>query len=143
MLIGTLTLTACTTDPLQAYPEADSVSDCEVLAKADANQRERSMRAQRGSGNFLIDAVVGGLASGAVEADVNQRLAGCITRVTGAPPAPGQLPAPGQTPTTASAPAASPRMAVRPTTVTPPIPTFGCVPGMGPMQRGTLVCPGF
>ncbi|MEL6550327.1 MAG: hypothetical protein AAFQ54_08795 [Pseudomonadota bacterium] len=142
MLIGTLTLTACTTDPLQAYPEADSVSDCEVLAKADANQRERNMRAQRGSGNFLIDAVVGGLASGAAEADVNQRLSGCITRVTGAPPAPGQLPAPGQSYTNASGAATSPR-AVRTTTVTPPIPTFGCVPGMGPMQRGTLVCPGF
>ncbi|MEL6915141.1 MAG: hypothetical protein AAFP13_11640 [Pseudomonadota bacterium] len=131
MLIGTLTLTACATDPLQAYPEADTVSDCEVLAEADENQRERAMQSQRSSGSFLGDLLGSAVGSGIIEAEINNSLAGCITRVTGAPPAPGQLPATG----TARVGA----LPVRPA----PAQTVGCVDGLGPMQRGTLICPGF
>ncbi|MEO0486202.1 MAG: hypothetical protein AAF092_09850 [Pseudomonadota bacterium] len=127
-MIGTLTLSACASDPLQAYPEAQSARDCEVLAKADENARRRAVQSQPSSGNWIADLLAGGVGAGVIEAEISRNLDGCLSRVGGQP-----VQATGQSAPGAFQPAAAPVAFSA---------TQGCVPGAGVMQKGSLLCPG-
>ena len=138
-LMSLLSMAACATDPFQAYPEAQSVRECEVLAKADENARERALRYQGSSGNWLADAIAGGVGAGVIEAEIGRNLEGCVARVSGAVPA-NQPGAPDQPNTPV---ATAPRTLTSQRSPQPSNASFECEPGKGAFQKGTLICPGF
>ncbi len=78
-----LVLAGCATDPLRAYPEAQTVRECEVLSQADDRQIRQAQAVQPSSGNLLADIIASGVGAGVREGTVERRLAGCIARVSG------------------------------------------------------------
>lgn len=127
---GAVALSGCAVNPENAYPEATNARECQVLYEADVRQREQSVRSTPSSGNWLADAIGGGVGAGIIEGQTNALLAYCLERVGASPAEIQSLPS-ISTPTT-PAPAVT------------PVPTAGplCLPGAGIMVRGDMYCVG-
>ena len=80
-----LALAGCAITPENAYPEAMTARECQVLHEADVrNTRTAQSVNTSSSGNALIDAFARGLGAGVAESATQNRLAACLQRV-GAP----------------------------------------------------------
>jgi hypothetical protein len=135
--LSVVSLAACAPqDPLASYPQAETVRECEVLSEADeaqARQRESNARSASTGNNALGTLIGSALGRGVNEAAVNNRLQGCIARVSGQ----------SFTPTGGSAGS----VPARPISGDPSANLFGgsnagqCIPGRGVFQGGASICP--
>ncbi|WP_106745218.1 hypothetical protein [Yoonia maritima] len=134
-----LSLTACAgNDPLKAYPQAETVRECQVLHEAEADQARQNMRNTQytSSGGNALGTLIGtAIGKGIGEGVLNNRLQGCIARVGGASPAGGAT-------YTSSISASSSSYSGSSAGYQPAIGGYQCKRGAGPFQGGGALCPG-